>query len=155
MLQKINTLPLLGLPSASRIQPSHKGCLQVLCQRLASFGFSAKHLDTAVSGIRVIILVNAEKNAVFRFVYEFHPIFQVGNLLLGDGLSGGVHGYILPANELGVIAQQVKYILQPQGNLQIIAAFQPTCTGGSPAVLTAMARVNDNTVPFLPGQALR
>lgn len=59
-----------------RIQPGHKGCLQVLCQRLASFGVSAKHLDTAVSGIRVIILVNAEKNAVFVSFMSFTRFFR-------------------------------------------------------------------------------
>ena len=43
----------------------------------------------------------------------------------------------------------MQHILQTQGDLQIVAAFQAAGTGGSPAVLAAVARVDHNNGSLL------
>ena len=146
LFQKIDALAGFHAPMAVGVQGPDERSLQGSRQFLP--GGVAEHLGSGILALGEIVLMDAQKQSVFRGVDQPDPLLQVRDLLLGKGLSGGVNGHVLLPQQRRVIAQQPEQVPQPQADLQIDLTFRYPRAGDGAPVLPAVAGVNDQLHPL-------
>ena len=90
------------------------------------------------------ILMNADENGPLLGIHQGHPVFEVGGLLLPQGLTaGGINGDILLPCHDAVLPAEAQDIPEPQGDGQVHAALHGAVRCHRAAILPAVARIDD------------